>query len=139
MLLEKERPCFKLNTFKWILGWFIALALGIYSVFGLWHYTKTGEISVAYSLTYSAIGRPCFALFLAWIVFVCEIDSNGKINSIIGHRIFIPLSKITFCAYLIHPILLQSWYLSRPSAFHFTHSFQMVSLFETFDHYKITL
>ena len=34
---------------------------------------------------------------------------------------------MTFCAYLIHPILLQLYYLSRNTAFHFTHAFQMVS------------
>jgi hypothetical protein len=78
LLLEKDRPIFKLNTIKWILGWLIGITFGIYSVFGLYHYTITGEISVAYSLTYSAIGRPCFALFLAWVVFACEIETNSK-------------------------------------------------------------
>jgi ABC-type dipeptide/oligopeptide/nickel transport system permease component len=77
LLLEKDRPIFKLNTIQWILSWLFGIALGIYSVFGLWNYTKTGEISTAYSLTYTAIGRPCFALFMAWVVFACETDSNG--------------------------------------------------------------
>ncbi|KAL3083427.1 hypothetical protein niasHS_011229 [Heterodera schachtii] len=42
---------------------------------------------------------------------------------------FVPLSKITFSAYLLHPILLQLYYFSRPSAFHFTHSFQLLHMF----------
>ncbi|KAI6183960.1 hypothetical protein M3Y97_00544800 [Aphelenchoides bicaudatus] len=129
LLLEKDRPIFKFNTVKWIVCWLLSIALGLYSIFGLFHYTKTGDISLWYSLTYTAIGRLSFALFLSWVVFACEIDSNGKINAIIGHRMFVPLGKITFCAYLIHPILLQSYYLSRPSAFHFTHSYQMIYMF----------
>lgn len=44
----------------------------------------------------------------------------------LGWRAWIPLSRITFCAYLIHPILLQIYYLSRPHAFHFTTVYQMV-------------
>lgn len=48
-------------------------------------------------------------------------------NAILGHKMFIPLSKLTFCAYLLHPILLQLYYLSRPNAFHFTHAFQLVN------------
>ncbi|KAK6050082.1 hypothetical protein COOONC_12414 [Cooperia oncophora] len=37
-----------------------------------------------------------------------------------------PLSKITFCAYLLHPIMLQIYNFSRPQPFHFTTAFQML-------------
>ncbi|KAI6197060.1 NRF domain-containing protein [Aphelenchoides besseyi] len=149
LLLEKHRPIFKLNTVtvimnplflqsllqaQWFIGWIVAGAIGAYAVFGLFNYTRTGEISPLYSAIYTLVGRPCFALFLAWVVFVCEANPSGnrilgRVNAILGHRVFVPLSKITFCAYLIHPILLQAFYLSRPSAFHFTNSFQMLHMF----------
>ena len=60
------------------------------------------------------------------LLFVIMLSHLDKINSILSHKMFIPLSKTTFCAYLIHPVLLQTYYLSRPTAFHFTHSFQLV-------------
>lgn len=50
---------------------------------------------------------------------------SGAVNDILSWRAWIPLSRITFCAYLIHPILLQIYYLSRPHAFHFTTVYQM--------------
>ncbi|CAK5090992.1 unnamed protein product [Meloidogyne enterolobii] len=112
---------------QWVLGWSISAILGFYSIFGLYEYTRTGDISLWYSLTYAAIGRLSFAIALGWIAFACETNHGQTMNAILGHKMFIPLSKITFCAYLLHPILLQLYYFSRPSAFHFTHSFQLVN------------
>uniref|UniRef100_A0A0M3JDZ6 Nose resistant to fluoxetine protein 6 n=1 Tax=Anisakis simplex TaxID=6269 RepID=A0A0M3JDZ6_ANISI len=51
------------------------------------------------------------------------------VNSLLSWRAWIPLSRITFCAYLIHPILLQIYNLSRPHPFHFTTVYQMFYLF----------
>ncbi|KAH7701377.1 hypothetical protein AAVH_31491 [Aphelenchoides avenae] len=128
LLLEK-RETFRLSRIQWCLGWIVGSSLGIYSVFGLFNYSKTGEISQWWHILYTLAGRPAFALFLGWITFACETDHAGKINAILGHKIFVPLSKLTFCAYLLHPILLQTYYLSRPTAFHFTHSFQLLYMF----------
>uniref|UniRef100_A0A914C2C8 Acyltransferase 3 domain-containing protein n=1 Tax=Acrobeloides nanus TaxID=290746 RepID=A0A914C2C8_9BILA len=116
---------FELPLVQLIGGWLISTILGIYSVFGLYHYTKTGEISTFWHILYTICGRPAYALALGWVTFACETGNAGKINSILGHKMFIPLSKLTFCAYLIHPLLLQF----RPNAFHFTHSFQLLYMF----------
>uniref|UniRef100_A0A1I7SSF4 NRF domain-containing protein n=1 Tax=Bursaphelenchus xylophilus TaxID=6326 RepID=A0A1I7SSF4_BURXY len=129
LLLEKSRPMFQLSRVKSMGCWVFFSFCGIYSVFGLFNYTKTGEITTFWFILYTLCGRPAFALFLGWIVFACETGYANKINSILSHKMFIPLSKTTFCAYLIHPVLLQTYYLSRPTAFHFTHSFQLLYMF----------
>lgn len=61
-----------------------------------------------------------------------DVLFSGAVNDILGWRAWIPLSRVTFCAYLIHPILLQIYYLSRPHAFHFTTVYQMVCLLITY-------
>ncbi|KAI1727262.1 acyltransferase family domain-containing protein [Ditylenchus destructor] len=129
LLIEKKQSPFKLTKIQWIFGWAIASILGIYSVFGLYHYTKTGEISAWWAILYTVAGRPSFAFCLGWVTFACETNGGRTANAILGHKMFIPLSKLTFCAYLVHPILLQLYYLSRPNAFHFTHSFQLLHMF----------
>jgi hypothetical protein len=125
-IVQKE---FKLVGIKLWSIWCFAIFLGGYSVFGLWHYTKTGEISKTWHMLYTLFGRLSFSLFLGWTIFACQTGHADKINRILGHKFFIPLSKMTFCAYLIHPILLQLYYLSRNTAFHFTHAFQMFYMF----------
>uniref|UniRef100_A0A183BTQ6 NRF domain-containing protein n=1 Tax=Globodera pallida TaxID=36090 RepID=A0A183BTQ6_GLOPA len=120
---------FRLSPLQCFIGWTVTIVLTIYSIFGLYNFTKTGEISFWWSLLYTAFGRLAFALALGWTTFACETNHGASINAILGHKMFVPLSKITFSAYLLHPILLQIYYLSRPSAFHFTHSFQVLHIF----------
>lgn len=69
--------------------------------------------------------------------------STDKINQIVDYLLILLIAHLfyrliidfyrffplQFCAYLLHPILLQLYYLSRPSAFHFTHSFQLVGFY----------
>ncbi|VDL79484.1 unnamed protein product [Nippostrongylus brasiliensis] len=50
----------------------------------------------------------------------------GPVGAFLGWKFFVPLSKITFCAYLLHPIMLQIYNFSRPQPFHFTTFFQML-------------
>uniref|UniRef100_A0A915NBZ7 Uncharacterized protein n=1 Tax=Meloidogyne javanica TaxID=6303 RepID=A0A915NBZ7_MELJA len=98
---------FQLTKLQWVLGWSISAILGFYSIFGLYEYTRTGDISLWYSLTYAAIGRLSFAIALGWIAFACETNHGQTMNAILGHKMFIPLSKITllmffaavFCVY----------------------------------------
>jgi hypothetical protein len=125
-IIQKQ---FKVVGIKLWAIWSFAAFLGVYSVFGLWHYTKTGEITKTWHLLYTVFGRLSFSLFLGWTIFACQTGHADKINRILGHKFFVPLSKMTFCAYLIHPILLQLYYLSRNTAFHFTHAWLMFYMF----------
>ncbi|MCP9261959.1 Nose resistant to fluoxetine protein 6 [Dirofilaria immitis] len=102
---------------------------GLLAVFGLYNYARTGYISEVERIIYALFGRNAYALSLAWITFACATGYGGAINHILGWRAWIPLSRTTFCAYLIHPILLQIYYLSRPHAFHFTTVYQMLYQF----------
>uniref|UniRef100_A0A158PCW7 NRF domain-containing protein n=1 Tax=Angiostrongylus cantonensis TaxID=6313 RepID=A0A158PCW7_ANGCA len=112
---------------KWVmLGWTLSTILGLYSVFGLFNYSRTGYISDWWKALYVVIGRPSYALAIGWITFACATQNGGPIGTFLSWKFFMPLSKITFCAYLLHPIMLQIYNLSRPQPFHFTTLFQML-------------
>eukprot|EP00978_Attheya_sp_CCMP212_P041160 scaffold232507_cov63-Attheya_sp.AAC.1 len=51
---------------------------------------------------------------VAIIIFLCVSDSEGgrTINTILSHPIFVPFSKLSFGAYLVHPIITSIWTLS---------------------------
>uniref|UniRef100_A0A915Q4I6 Nose resistant-to-fluoxetine protein N-terminal domain-containing protein n=1 Tax=Setaria digitata TaxID=48799 RepID=A0A915Q4I6_9BILA len=121
------RPTFP--KWKIVLGWTISTVFGLLAVFGLYSYAQTGDMSHTARIIYALFGRNAYALSLAWVTFACATGYGGAINDILGWRAWIPLSRITFCAYLIHPILLQIYYLSRPHAFHFTTVYQMLYQF----------
>uniref|UniRef100_A0A0R3RIY9 Acyl_transf_3 domain-containing protein n=1 Tax=Elaeophora elaphi TaxID=1147741 RepID=A0A0R3RIY9_9BILA len=116
-------------AWKIIAGWLLSTIFGLLALFGLYNYARTGDISDAVRITYALFGRNAYSLSLAWVTFACATGYGGTINDVLGWRAWIPLSRITFCAYLIHPILLQIYYLSRPHAFHFTTVYQMLYQF----------
>ncbi|CAJ0959873.1 unnamed protein product, partial [Mesorhabditis belari] len=123
---QKSSLRYKMNKKHLLIGWTISTILGLYSVFGLYNFSRTGDISTWYSLMYGAFGRPAYALAIAWVSFVCATGNASYVNNFLGWKFFTPLSRITFDAYLIHPILLQIYNFSRPQPFHLTTFFQMM-------------
>ncbi|KHJ86530.1 hypothetical protein OESDEN_13713 [Oesophagostomum dentatum] len=112
---------------KWvILGWCISTVLGLYSIFGLFEYARTGDISDWWRALYVFTGRHSYALALGWVAFASATGNGGPVGTFLSWKFFMPLSKITFCAYLLHPIMLQIYNFSRPQPFHFTTFFQML-------------
>jgi len=56
---------------------------------------------------------------------------SGFINTILSWKGFIPLSRLTYCAYLIHPIVMYYFYMSRRQLIHWdTH--EIVSIIKHF-------
>ncbi|XP_074595938.1 nose resistant to fluoxetine protein 6-like [Brevipalpus obovatus] len=70
---------------------------------------------------YSATSRTLWAVGLAWIVFACVNGKGGFVNHALSWKPLIPLSKLTYCAYLIHPVVIATFYGSRETTFHFSH------------------
>ena len=69
---------------------------------------------------YSATSRTIWALSLSWITFACVTGNGGFINSLLSAKIWIPFSRLTHCAYLVHPIVMAVFYGSRTHAFDFS-------------------
>lgn len=100
------------------------------------------------SALYSSLSRPLWACSLAWIVFACLSKRNDNNNynrrdrkqhqtssassgtllnpfrlaqAVLEAKCFIPLSRLTYAAFLIHPIVMAVFYGSRQNAFNFSH------------------
>lgn len=73
------------------------------------------------SALYSALSRPLWALATGWVIFACMTNQAGIIASILGARCLVPLSRLTYPAFLVHPIIMALFYGSRQASFHFSH------------------
>lgn len=107
------------NFMTWmqqILGWTIAAFCSLSVIFGLYHV----EMSKITTVFYNSLCRSAFSIGLAWIILICETGHGGFIAKLLSWKTFIPLSRLTYCAYLIHPILIHGYYQAYPTAFHFT-------------------
>ena len=78
------------------------------------------------SIIYNCFSKTGWSLALAWIVFSCHKGYGGVINSFLSWRAWIPLSKLTYGAYLIHITCQMIVLFSTTVTLHFT-DFMMVS------------
>lgn len=96
-----------------VLGWAIATILAMLILYGL--YTEDGKpfLSVEVSALYNATSRTVWGVCIAWVVFACATGYGGPVNALLSWRAIIPLSRLTYCAYLVHPLVLWLYYYSR--------------------------
>jgi len=124
------------GTFKWLwylIGWVVAIVLGMTVVYGTWGTSKAGgrPFSNAENIFYASLSRLTWALAVAWVIFACQNKFGGLVQNFLSWRAFMPLSRLTYGAYLIHPMTLLVFYQSKLSTRAYTDldlAFQFVSI-----------
>ncbi|KAF4528377.1 hypothetical protein B566_EDAN016911, partial [Ephemera danica] len=105
---------YKLNTTKLRMskvtvasGWALCMAVLYAVMFGAYDLVQFDHMydPVEASL-YGALHRPAWAIAVAWIIFACHAGYGGWINNLLSARFFIPLSRISYCIFLTHYVVL---------------------------------
>ena len=105
-----------LHAFLWVLATLLCLA-PLYGQYGTWHGLP---FSRADNVLYFTFKRFSWSLGLALLVFVCHNGYGGVVNRFLSLKIWIPLSRLTFCAYLVHPIVLTAIFSADLTPLHYT-------------------
>ncbi|KAH8276110.1 hypothetical protein KR044_009145, partial [Drosophila immigrans] len=82
--------------------WSLSLGILLLVVLGVWD----GELSAVNTAFYVGVGHTAFGCGLVWIVMSCCWGLAPMVNAILSYRVLWPLSRLTYCAYLIHPIIM---------------------------------
>ncbi|CAN7993644.1 unnamed protein product [Ixodes hexagonus] len=89
-----------------ILGWAIAISLQLAMIYGIrdWHehYETVGIIGYVFAVTH----RTAWAATVAYIVFATHFGLGGWIGQFLQWRALVPLSRLTFLTYLLHPLVM---------------------------------
>ncbi|KAL7646950.1 UNVERIFIED_CONTAM: hypothetical protein RMT77_002207 [Armadillidium vulgare] len=104
----------KITKLQVVIGYIIALALGILLVVGLYRYNHVGEHSEIpnwLSGFYGFFSRPVWAICVSWVVLTCYTKNAWYVNAGLSWWGWQPLSRLTFAMYLIHPVV-QIWWAS---------------------------
>ncbi|GFS97804.1 nose resistant to fluoxetine protein 6, partial [Nephila pilipes] len=117
IIKRKERNSGKLSLITLAFGWIVASGVTLTCLFGLYH----RDLDAVAASFYGTFNRTCFACGLAWVIFVCIIGQGGIVNRILSWKFWIPLSRLTFCAYLLHPIFQAIFYSSLRTTIQFSH------------------
>lgn len=97
-----------------VVGWFSASFCLLWLIYGLYN-VNLGRLSAA---AYSSLSHTAWAMSLAWIVVACSSGHGGYVNKILSAPVIYPFSRVTYCAYLVHPIAIRFVSLNSDATLH---------------------
>ncbi|XP_019869984.2 nose resistant to fluoxetine protein 6 isoform X2 [Aethina tumida] len=113
-LLFKKDCRIRMSKLTIIVGWSASIAVLLSLVYGLYEVNLHPITGAAYS----SLSHSAWALSLAWIVVACVTGHGGIANKVLSSTILYPFSRVTYCAYLIHPIVIRLMVMSTDSPMH---------------------
>ena len=104
------------------LGWTMSTLFALIGIFG--GYTNHAEgarrmETFEYALFF-AISKLIWPIAIAWIIFACHHGYGGVVNSFLSIKTFVPLTRLSYCAYLIHPVIMVFYNYQQETLFHST-------------------
>lgn len=86
--------------------WILAAIFCISTVYGLYDSWRGEEMTMAEDVSYHMFSRITWALGLALVIYACHNGYGWIVNDFLSMKIWIPLSRLTFLAYLVHEVVL---------------------------------
>ncbi|XP_077989866.1 nose resistant to fluoxetine protein 6-like [Glandiceps talaboti] len=110
----------KLNKFINLLCWALAVGVGLTLLYGLYPTADGAHPDQWLAVLYQSTNRFIFAVVVAWVIFACATGNGGPINTLLSWSAWIPLARLTYCAYLVHPMVMFLYYWSLDELIHYT-------------------
>ena len=92
----------RVSWFVNIISWIISFLAAFTVVYGIHNSRKTHKISLLNATLYNTFQRIMWNGAMSWVIFSCSKGHGGIIGEFLSWSGFAPLSRLTFCAYLIH-------------------------------------
>ena len=109
-----------INTLLYLLLWVasgIILGFCLYGLIFTWHGHVPSKFENVVYITFSRFG---WGIGLALIVFACHNGYGWFINSFLSMKMWTPLSRMSYNAYLIHPVVLTVVYGQFQKTVHYS-------------------
>ncbi|XP_035686734.1 nose resistant to fluoxetine protein 6-like [Branchiostoma floridae] len=129
-LLTKMRRKETRNTTLSLLmpiGWLVAAASAmavLYSTYG--QYSGTTFQTESENVLYLTVHRTVWAMAVGWMVVACYygyggyLFTAGVVHIILSWDAWVPLSRLTYCAYLVHILVMYAVHLTREVPIHYS-------------------
>uniref|UniRef100_A0A182R512 NRF domain-containing protein n=1 Tax=Anopheles funestus TaxID=62324 RepID=A0A182R512_ANOFN len=115
-ILFKTNCKIKMSLLTVISGWVTSTMMMLYLLFGLYNTTLTQTAAAAYS----SLSHTGWAIGCGWVIVACSSGYGGWVNKLLSTPILYPFSRVTYCAYLVHPIINRIFALESDSPIHMT-------------------
>ena len=103
-LHQRRRRRVKLSPPVVLAGWLISALVACLIIYGVYEYSTVPpsvQASRSVAVIYAAMNRSAWAMCLAWVVIACVHGYGGFIDTLLSWRFWIPLSRLTYCCYLV--------------------------------------
>ncbi|XP_058446919.1 nose resistant to fluoxetine protein 6 isoform X2 [Malaya genurostris] len=104
---------------NWLNGvlWMGSSSIILVLVFGVWN----GQLPVRDTALYVSLGHTAWGIALVWITLSCCWGYASPVNKILSYRAFYPLSRLSYCAYLLHPVIMMVTSFQMEAPMHLQH------------------
>ena len=69
---------------------------------------------------FTAVSRPLWSAALAVVLYLCAVDRGGALHYVLSHPLWMPYARVSYCAYLLHPIIIMTEAYSSTAPARFT-------------------
>ncbi|CAD5231360.1 unnamed protein product [Bursaphelenchus xylophilus] len=116
----------RLNKFSVFLGWFL-IPVCVFAVsYPIRDWVAQQPMALLPRALYSALARYAWSYMIGWIVFSCYYGYGGPVNRFLNWPGWVPLGKLSYCAYLVHLFVVVHYLLL------FHHKMVFLGLTQTF-------
>ena len=122
----KVRPNFWVRTWFYSGLWLVATILSATIAFGQYQTWNGHPFSKTENIMYFMFSRTVFSIGIALMIYACHNGFGGIINRFLSWSFWVPPSRLTFMAYLSHPIVLTLMYSTMRFRFIYTDYFLVV-------------
>ena len=100
--------------------WVIAIGSCLMIVFGQYKTWNGHPFTKTENVMYFMFSRTVFSIGIALIIYACHNGFGGVINKFLSWSFWVPLSRLTFMAYLFHSVVLTLMYKTMRVRFIYT-------------------
>ncbi|XP_070533919.1 nose resistant to fluoxetine protein 6-like [Ptychodera flava] len=110
----------KINKLLNICIWCVAAGSALAVVYGPYPILKGNHPDQWVAVLYQSVSRFVFTSAVAWVIFACSTGNGGPVDTFLSWSAWSPLSRLTYCTYLVHPGIMYIYYWTRKTLIHFT-------------------
>ncbi|XP_077989871.1 uncharacterized protein LOC144444332 [Glandiceps talaboti] len=110
----------KLNKVVNLLCWALAAGVALTIVYGIYPTAHGAHPDQWIAVLYLATSRFAFVVAVAWVIFACATGNGGPVNTFLSWNAWIPLARLTYCAYLLHIFVMYLYLTNLKVLIHYT-------------------
>eukprot|EP00163_Fabomonas_tropica_P012730 TRINITY_DN2408_c0_g1_i1.p1 TRINITY_DN2408_c0_g1~~TRINITY_DN2408_c0_g1_i1.p1 ORF type:complete len:373 (+),score=36.55 TRINITY_DN2408_c0_g1_i1:438-1556(+) len=104
--MHRARPTRPLNGLLLVCGWVLAWSAMLAAIFAFYGQYHGREWSNLANILYTAFARFAWACALGWVTWLCTTGQGGVVNQLLASPLWQPLARLTYCTYLVHPMIM---------------------------------